>query len=506
MIISDRSKEIIEYLLNANDYISVDVIAKELNVTKRTIYREMPEINKILESCNLKIDSVNKKGMQILGSMYNMRNLEFMLENHSIEQNYTNIERQNLIALYLVHQKDFIKTQSLAIDLNTSTQTIRNDLSQIKNTLEYHDIKLITKKSEGIIIEGKELSKRHLLISILLLCIPLDSFFDWLRHRSYRSNPYIELLKEWNYEPVLQQSYQHINSLIDQKRLNISDKEYQELLLLLSVFVLRHKYVIDKEDPLKLNFDISIIEHELYDNMKNFLKEAFHIDILPQEDGYFNWLLNIYTGRTHYYTETDSSLLKQLDLITKLISLVEERFNFPFHKDENLPENLMLHVGMTLERIRSGISVSNPLNDDIEQSNPKLYQIVDQSFREVFSEIDIPNDEVGYIAIYFMAAMDSLSKQSISVLVVCASGMGSSKMLRSRLEREFSEIKVKKIISLHKITNENVQEYDMIVSTIPLDNLTEDSYICVSPLLNEEDKLKTKKYITNFIKKGEHNE
>ena len=101
--------------------------------------------------------------------------------------------------------------------------------------------------------------------------------------------------------------------------------------------------------------------------------------------------------------------------------------------------------------------------------------------------------------------MEYLTKQSIEVLVVCASGMGSSKMLRSRLEREFAEIDVEKIISLHKLSDEDLSRYDLIISTVPLD-LGDDKYICVSPLLNDRDKEETRKRIKHLNKKGEHHE
>lgn len=101
---------------------------------------------------------------------------------------------------------------------------------------------------------------------------------------------------------------------------------------------------------------------------------------------------------------------------------------------------------------------------------------------------------MGYIVIYFIASMDYLSKNSISVLVVCSTGIGSSKMLRSRLEREFSEIDVKKIISLHKLHDEDLKQYDFIISTVPLD-LDESKYLCVSPLLNDGEKEKVRKQI-----------
>ena len=112
-----------------------------------------------------------------------------------------------------------------------------------------------------------------------------------------------------------------------------------------------------------------------------------------------------------------------------------------------------------------------------------------ESFRNIFQPIKIPEDEIGYIVIYFIASMNS-----ISVLVVCSTGIGSSKMLRSRLEREFSEIDVKKIISLHKLHDEDLKQYDFIISTVPLD-LDESKYLCVSPPLNDGEKEKVRKQI-----------
>lgn len=44
MVISDRAKEIIEYLLDATGYVRVSEIAKELGVTERTVYRDRKSV------------------------------------------------------------------------------------------------------------------------------------------------------------------------------------------------------------------------------------------------------------------------------------------------------------------------------------------------------------------------------------------------------------------------------------------------------------------------------
>jgi mannitol operon transcriptional antiterminator len=82
--------------------------------------------------------------------------------------------------------------------------------------------------------------------------------------------------------------------------------------------------------------------------------------------------------------------------------------------------------------------------------------------------------------------IDKLSNKAFRVLIVCSSGMGSSKMLTSRLEYEVPEVYVKDIISLTDLHNKDVHDYELVLSTIPLPLAPED-YLKVSPLLNEQE-------------------
>lgn len=496
MLISDRSKEIIENLMNASGPLTVYALAQKLNVTERTIYRQIPEVTEIIESYDLSLDNSSGKGFMIFGSLYNIKRLSNAFEEVKTAQNYSSKDRVDIILLKLLNEDDYIKTQSFAIDLNTSSQTIRNDYHSLKERLQGHNVAFETKKSEGVRLTGHEIPKRHLFVNILLQNITPDHFFDWLKDDHYSPNPFIDLLKNLAYENPLKTLYQKIQPVIRKRHLNISDKELQEFLLLIAVFIKRHPHVQGLEDILKLTIQDSNTDYEeqFRQDIVKILKNNFNIEIYANEQDYFRWMIHLYVGRSHYELNQQISAFQNLDHISCLISEIESKFHFPFSTDKNLAENLLLHINMAMERIQSGIVVTNPMLEDIYQSNPKLYEIVKESFRNIFQPIQIPEDEIGYIVIYFIASMDSLSQNSISVLVVCSTGIGSSKMLRSRLEREFSEIYVKKIISLHKLHDEDLNQYDFIISTVPLD-LDESKYLCVSPLLNADEKAVLKKQI-----------
>ena len=148
----------------------------------------------------------------------------------------------------LLNEDDYIKTQALAIDLNTSSQTIRNDYQSMKEKLQGHNVQFETKKSEGVRLTGHEIPKRHLFVNVLLQNIAPDNFFDWLKDNNYRPNHFIDLLKNFDYEEPLKVLYQKIQNVIRKRHLNISDKELQEFLVLIAIFIKRHSYINDQED------------------------------------------------------------------------------------------------------------------------------------------------------------------------------------------------------------------------------------------------------------------
>lgn len=172
MFISDRSKEIIENLMNANQPLTVSDLAKELQVTERTIYRQMTEVTQIIQSFGLNLDNSSGHGMQIFGSLYDLKRLNSAFEEIKSSLNYNAKERVDIIILILLNEDHYVKTQSLAIDLNTSSQTIRNDYASLKEKIHTHNVRFETKKSEGVRLTGKEIPKRHLFVNTLLQNIP----------------------------------------------------------------------------------------------------------------------------------------------------------------------------------------------------------------------------------------------------------------------------------------------------------------------------------------------
>ena len=83
-------------------------------------------------------------------------------------------------------------------------------------------------------------------------------------------------------------------------------------------------------------------------------------------------------------------------------------------------------------------------------------------------------------------------------MVICHSGYGSSQILATRLEKAFNNIEIVNVISSNSISNVNLNEIDLIVSTVELE--IEKSYFIVSAFLSEIDKKNLENYIDEMIK------
>ncbi|MEJ7873478.1 MAG: hypothetical protein WKF67_14565, partial [Rubrobacteraceae bacterium] len=105
----------------------------------------------------------------------------------------------------------------------------------------------------------------------------------------------------------------------------------------------------------------------------------------------------------------------------------------------------------------------------------------------VFVQENIPEEEAGFVAMHFGAALDrGQGNFPRSVLVICSSGIATTKILASRLEKSFPQIQTIRNSSLFELEDVNTTDYDLVVSTVPLP-VPDGSYVQVRPFLSEDE-------------------
>ena len=87
----------------------------------------------------------------------------------------------------------------------------------------------------------------------------------------------------------------------------------------------------------------------------------------------------------------------------------------------------------------------------------------------------VPDDEVAYIAIHIGAALTEAGgdRPAARVLVACPTGLGTSRLLASRLRRSYERIRVVGVVSSLALTAQEIlrRSADFVVSTVPLSPL-----------------------------------
>lgn len=133
------------------------------------------------------------------------------------------------------------------------------------------------------------------------------------------------------------------------------------------------------------------------------------------------------------------------------------------------------------------MGIRNPLLKNIRQDYEELFQVVQQATEKVFTHLEIPEEEIGFLVLHFGAAILGFAEKSgLTAYVVCSSGIGTSKMLATQLRREVPEIDQVQNISAFDLSKRSIQKSDLIISTIQLPHIS-DEYLVVSPFLTESE-------------------
>jgi mannitol operon transcriptional antiterminator len=170
-----------------------------------------------------------------------------------------------------------------------------------------------------------------------------------------------------------------------------------------------------------------------------------------------------------------------------LIHFVGEQTGITVAGDSSLYTGLLAHLERAIHRLREGLTIYNPLLSEIEEDYPALFDLVNRGMKKVFVDEEIPEEEVGFVAMHFGAALDrGQGGFPRSVLVICPAGIASARMLASRLEQAFPQIRTIRNTSLFELGNFAAEEFDLVVSTVPL-TTAELPYVQVPPFLSEDD-------------------
>ena len=470
---NEREKFILQILLkNIGEALSIKEIAKATKIKERTLYREIKNLENSLQ--RLGIELVKEKSRYILKG--NVSSLDSSLfETNFEDYAYSTETRLTLILCFLILNED-TSIKDISEKLMLSYNTVASTITTIEKILFDYKLTLIRKKGQGIEIEGKEVDRRVLLISLLCNEISDEEFFTRLSNRDIlSSNPFIKFL---NFNLIKKVFYE--NKHLDVFNL-YTDSSIKKILISLNVVFLRISYTTE----IKENFTVQ--EYNSIISLLNASKEIVDFDITEDIIQFLIKILKtcrLIEQLSYFNDKYSYTLVYKINLLIKYVS---EKMNVDFTQDTNLSSGLIAHVESAIKRHQMNLTEENDeLLEFVLKNYNELYLIIKSELLVVFDEINFNSTELSYIVIHFASSFEQIYRKNfIRALVICASGIGSSKILGSQIRKNIPEIKNLEYTIPSKVTKSLVNNYDVVISTIELEQNID--YLLIPTILKEKD-------------------
>lgn len=496
-MIQNREIRIIKFLLKEG-HTTVKEIADDLDVSEKTVSKSLKEVEAVLKKIGLSLVRKPKIGVYIDGDL---KKILPYLDNKGSQIPTTREERVIYIYSILLKSNDYITIQQISDELYISRGTIERDLAEVEKLLKNEGVSIYKKPSKGIKLDISERDKRQLTAKFI--------------HKFWSRNWYIKQEQESFYQ-AFEKIQADVNGIFSEDDLSIiidilrnfsrernfefSDYEFQSLVIHLAIAVER----IRKGEYIEESLYVGNIENNQMSNttyLAKQLEQKFSILLPKSEIGYIN--LHLVAADQHRdTTELKDTSDNHYETNTNNISNLREIIKNTLYEtayDKDLIDGLTSHVHSSINRLKYGLSIKNPYVNTIKQNfSLSFEQALDlKKVIEFIYDIRINDDECAYIALHFEAFRERMKElpQNVRVVLVCSTGLGSSRLLSARIKKYFPMIKIEKILSVQELVSSKI-DADLVISTIYLELETIPTII-VSPILNESDIRTLEKNIQN---------
>ena len=434
-----RALSIIKILLNSVEPVSSLALSQEIGCSTKTIQNEIKEVNKELKNCE--IVSIRGIGYKIEG------NLDDIDIKNSDLYDYDRVEYiiKKIINISST-DKDTIKLEDLADSMYVSLSTVKNDLKEVKKILNEYNLKISSKHKQGICIEASE---EDIIKFIINYSNKVDNS---LNIKDFLNNNIIENL--FSIKKILLDTLSYENMIL-------TDNEFKNIVNYISIYLSRNNT-----------------------NQSDFIKEY----------------IKKYKSKKEKPISEDEQLLIR-KAIKEFCRDLNIATSINLSHDKVFEECLFNHICNLYKRADLGINQHEITAGEIKLKYPFPFELgkIAKKTIEKNLNMEISEDEVENIALHIGGALERIDKRDekkvYKTIIVCTSGVGTSMLIKSKLENIFKgKLEIIKVIPSYLIDYINVLDIDFVISTVEV-NLENVNVIKVSPMLTDKEIKLIEKYI-----------
>ncbi len=477
---TNRMLDILKILLENEGKSSYKYLSENLFINERSIRYDIEKINELLsESHFIEIEKKSK------GELF-YSNLNVLSDVISFfQKNISTDEIKDEIVLFKTLFQEKLNLKDLGEELDVSRTTIKNIVREIREKLEKYNLKLEIEIQKGLILVGEEGNIRTAQLKFL------NKYFN------YFSSKHSEFIKKLLDEIFLLEykeiSKKFIDILMEEKNILIADEPYLTFQNYICIMIWRLKNgkfltKMENENFFKRTAEYSQIKNNIKIIEKNFNIFINDIEILK--------LTDLYLGSHNYCNESNFyNFWIEIDVLAKkIIENFSINMEIDLTKDKDLLYGIINHLKPTIHRLKNSISLENSILTDFLKNYKPIFEATKKSLSplEDFIGMEITPDEIAFLGTHFKSAIDKNFSLEKKVLIVCGFGYGTSKLLAQQLKNAYS-VFVKDIIPIYKLEEYDLDEIDLIITTLHLDNSFSKPIVQVNTILSNEDKINLQK-------------
>ena len=478
MELTARMRAILSALLAADGYVPAERIASALDVSARTITREMHGLEMALMPYGITLLRRTGAGFMLTGDKVDLTRLRTQISKANVRGELTPDQRRSILVTRLLMADEPLKLFALARILDVTDSTVSHDLDRLQPFLAEQGITLVRRPGLGVYVEGAERDIRSALVRIIHDCMDEKEL--------------LALVADDGVEGAASAADRALLGLVDGAQIRTIDDIVAEetqgrdipdtarvgLVVHLALAVRRMQ-----------QHDAIVMDAGTLDELRRMeefaaarmiaaqLGKVFSLSVPEAEIGYITMHLLGARGTALPAGAGRVDNFRLVQIAQSIMRLASEKSGAPLLRSRTLLSGLVNHLAPALHRLKLHMDIRNPLLVQMEAEHPELMELARYSTRMMEEEVGtpLPADEIAYIAIHIGAALTEAGgdRPVVRVLVACPTGLGTSRLLASRIRRAYERIRVVGELSSLALTAQEIvrRAVDFVVSTVPLSPL-----------------------------------
>lgn len=368
-------------------------------------------------------------------------------------------ERQEYLMESLLARGDWVTLDEYAERLFVSRKSVSADLSVVEGRLAGFGLALERRPHYGVRVTGSERDRRAALASCAMRSAGTDGLFAGS-------------LPEGAVEKVADLA----GRAMQECGVKVSSFAFQNLVVHIAIALMRFEAGAESPLPASELGDLAgSREHRAARQIARGLEGAFRVALSEDEVAY---IAVHFAGRRTVEPDRDAGAGSVSDeawgLVAEMLDAVHRAYRLDLREDFELRVNLALHMDPLLLRLRYGMSMANPLLADIKGRFSLSYLLALEAARSIEAHCGTmpSDDEVGYLALAFALSLSrdkEVPRERKSILIVCASGAGSARLLESVYRDEFgSYLDRIESCDLSRVSEVDFTGIDYVFTTVPI--------------------------------------